>query len=103
MSRHTEWSENPLINNEGDGNSFSVLMKKITNEPLPWISVAFIISIFCVFESTKAVDRADAAKQAAFDSQTQSLLLRDYVDRLRIEVAQKGIKPPDYPPELKRP
>lgn len=71
------------------------------NRPLPWVCVAFIVSIFCVFESTKATDASNAAKQAAFDAQTQSLLLRDYVDKLRIEMASHGIKPPDYPQELK--
>lgn len=91
------------MRNESGGGAIQAWLDNSINKPLPWVSVAFIVAIFCVFEATKAIDASNAAKQAAFDAQTQSLLLRDYVDRLRIEMASHGIKPPDYPQELKKP
>lgn len=75
----------------------------IINRPLPWVCVAFLIAIMCVYAATRAADIAEQAKQTAWLAQTDALLLRDYTDKLRIELAAHGIKPPDYPPELSKP
>jgi hypothetical protein len=96
-AKRQEWSENPFINNQGDGNSFSVLLKRITNEPLPWFGMMALIIIFMTAQSYQAKDSAEAAKQTAWRAETESMMLREHVDQLRMEMASHGIIPPPLP------
>lgn len=85
----------------------------LINQPLPWIilaaAAAFLALGMAISNQGRIADNVaaqnvaiKAAYDKAYDAQTQSLLLRDYVDKLRIELASHGIKPPEYPAELKR-
>lgn len=98
-SRKIDWPESALIDNEGDGNSFSVLVKKVTNSPLPWFGILALVTIFMAYE-------AGQAKQAAFNAETSALLAEqhfkdyskqtdEYIEKLRFELASHGIKPPE--------
>ena len=76
------------------------------NRPLPWVALAFIItiavSVFCVYRVAQAENEADRAKQTAFDAQTQCLLVADHVRDLREDMAAHGVVPlPTYPKRLK--
>ncbi len=102
MKARTQWSENPLIINEGHGNSISLLLKKITNEPLPWFGLLSLIVIVCTAYSVHSVGVAEQARQDAWRAETQSLMLREHVDQLRFELASHGIIPPPYPKEIKK-
>jgi len=99
-----EWSENPFIGAD-NGSSVTSKIENSINRPLPWVALAFIItmavSIFSVYRVSQAEAQAELAKQTAFNAETQCLLVRTYTDSLRIEMAGHGIKPPDYPKELK--
>lgn len=72
------------------------------NNPLPWFGVAMLMAAISLACGVYAIAVVNQAQRDAWNAQTQSLLLRDYVDHLRIEMAQHGIKPPEYPVELKR-
>jgi hypothetical protein len=97
VPKQNHWSESPLINNDGDGNSFSVLVKKITNSPLPWFGLLALIVIFMTAQSYQAKDIAELAKQTAWKAETESMMLREHVDSLRMELAVHGIMPPPLP------
>ena len=99
MSHKTESGEWSSIHAD-NSSSISVLLKKMSNEPLPWFAMFALIVVFLTAQSYQAKERSEQAKNAAWEAQTQSLLLRDYVDHLRIELAAHGIKPPDYPKNL---
>lgn len=104
-AKKIELSENPLISNDGDGNSFSVLVKKVTNSPLPWFGILALVTIFMAWE-------AGQAKQAAFNAETSALLAEqhfkdheksindrlkatdEYIEKLRFEMASHGLIPP---------
>ncbi len=97
MIKQSPWSESPLINNNGDGNSFSVFVKKVTNTPLPWFGLLTLIVIFMTAQSYQAKDAAELAKQTAWKAETESMMLREHVDSLRMEMAAHGMMPPPLP------
>ena len=66
-----------------------------------FVTVVIVISAIALALSAYALAVCNQAKMDAWNAQTQSLLLRDYVDHLRIEMASHGIKPPDYPAQLR--
>lgn len=72
------------------------------NRAMPWFGVAIVMASISLAVSTYALAVCHQAKIDAWNAQTQSLLLRDYVDHLRIEMASHGVKPPDYPSELRK-
>lgn len=73
---------------------------QIDSGKLIWLMV--LISSFALAISAYALAVSNQAKNSAWEAGTQSLLLRDYVDHLRIELASHNIKPPDYPDELRK-
>lgn len=71
------------------------LILNIVNKPLPWICIFSLVLMFVSWQSGQA-------KQAAFDSQTQCMLVADHVRVLRESMAAHGVKPlPEFPKELK--
>lgn len=72
---------------------------QIDSGKLIWLMV--LISSFSLAISAYALAVSNQAKNSAWEAGTQSLLLRDYVDRLRFELASHNIQPPDYPAELR--
>lgn len=100
MSHKTETGEWPSIHAD-NSSSVSVLLKKISNEPLPWFGMFALIVVFLTAQSYQAKERSEQAKNSAWEAETQALMLREHVDQLRFELASHGIKPPDYPTKLK--
>lgn len=70
-------------------------------ESSKFIGILILVSSFSLGIATYALAVSNQAKNSAWEAGTQSLLLRDYVDRLRFELASHGINPPEYPAELK--
>lgn len=102
MIHRTESGEWPSSIHATNNSSISVLLKKITNEPLPWFGLLAIIAIFMTAQSYQAKDAAELAKQIAWKAETESMLLREHVDQLRMEMASHGIMPPPLPKELRK-
>lgn len=71
-------------------------------ESSKFIGLLILIASIALALSAYALAVCNQAKNDAWNAQTYSLLLRDYVDHLRIEMASHGIKPPDYPAELRK-
>ena len=97
MSHRTETGEWPSHIEANNNSSISVLLKKITNEPLPWFGVLSLIVIFMTAQSYLAKGDAEAAKQTAWKAETESMMLREHVDSLRMEMAAHGMMPPPLP------
>lgn len=107
MTHETESGSWKSMDNIADGaihdeRNFSINL----NNPLPWVCLAFIITVavcvFCVYRVGQAEAEAKTAKQVAFDSQTQCMLVADHVRDLRESMAAHGVIPlPEFPNKLK--
>lgn len=103
MTHDTEtgrWPEANILSR--DGAAAGGFIDQSTNKALPWFGVAVVIAAIALAIAAYALAVCHQAKQDAWQAETQSLLLRDHVDQLRFELASHGIKPPEYPAELKR-
>lgn len=79
------------------GNSASFRNSFNINSPLPWFGMLALVVIFLTSQSYQAKDDAEAAKQTAWRAETESMMLREHVDQLRMEMASHGIMPPPLP------
>lgn len=71
------------------------LIMNTINKPLPWI---VILALLIMYDSVQSF----LSKQAAFDAQTQCMLVADHVRDLRESMAAHGVQPlPTFPKELK--
>ena len=97
MPHDTESGRWPSMNNDSKGGAIQAFLDASVNKPLPWFGVLALIVIFMTAQSYQAKDVAEVAKQAAWKAETESMMLREHVDSLRMELAVHGIMPPPLP------
>lgn len=97
MSHRTETGEWPSRIEANNHSSISLLLKKITNEPLPWFGIFALLVIFMTAQSYQAKSSADQANHESWETRTEYMMLREHVDQLRMEMASHGIMPPPLP------
>lgn len=94
-----EWPEN-RIHTHGASASHAHIDQS-SNKALPWFGVAVVMAAIALSIAAYALAVCHQAKMDAWNAETRSILLQEYVEKMRFELASHGIKPPDYPTELK--
>ncbi len=86
----------PDMKSDNGSNLWSFIDQSM-NKPLPWFGILALIVIFMTAQSYQAKDQAEVAKQTAWKAETESMMLREHVDSLRMEMAAHGIIPSPLP------